>query len=161
MRLVLPLEEKKKLIISNDYLNNSERFIYELFPINLKPKKGVQERTIIGIGRRLEHGINEEEAFLMLKNDVKKYENLLREELSWFSFIPENYQIVLIALCFIFTPKMVLKQKLFLSLLENRNNLKASTLLLSNKGNNWYLREKEKIEELVKLLRKRKGEGVR
>lgn len=67
----------------------------------LKVYKCTAGKNTIGVGRNLDDvGITEDEAELMLNNDIRRLEADLDRDLPWWRELDDNRQIVLADMCF-------------------------------------------------------------
>ncbi|MBU1230604.1 MAG: glycoside hydrolase family protein [Proteobacteria bacterium] len=83
---------------------NARRLSAELLRdegLRLKPYRCPAGRLTIGVGRNLEdRGITEEEALVLLDNDIRSFWAQLEAALPWLMQAPEEVQEVLVNMCF-------------------------------------------------------------
>ena len=96
---------------------------YELIKLHegfeLYPYKCPAGKLTIGYGRNIEdNGISEEEAELMLANDIQRCVLELKRVLPWYDGLDDVRQAVLIDMCYNLGISRLLKFKRFLSALE-------------------------------------------
>ena len=107
----------------------------------------------VGVGRNIDAdagglGISEDEAQLMLKNDITRCINEL-ENLSWFNDLDSKRQSVIIHLNFwIGTPRMLMFKNMITALQAGDFNLAASELLDSKLARDIPARATRLAEEL-------------
>lgn len=66
-----------------------------------KPYKDIVGKTTIGYGRNLDDvGVTQQEAEVMLDNDIQKSIHDLQAHLSWFDTLSTNRQRALVEMCF-------------------------------------------------------------
>ena len=66
-----------------------------------KPYTDTVGKLTIGVGRNLtDIGLSEEEAMVLLKNDINKVSNDLTDHLGWWNNLDEPRRIVLMNMCF-------------------------------------------------------------
>lgn len=83
---------------------NAQRLARQLMQdegLRLKPYRCSAGRLTIGVGRNLEdRGITEEEALVLLDNDIRSFWGQLAAALPWVLRAPEEAQEVLANMCF-------------------------------------------------------------
>lgn len=78
-----------------------EEYITHHEGLKLKPYKDTVGKLTIGVGRNInDNGITEEEAMLMLKNDLKIVKSDLRSIFEEFNEFPTNVKLALIDMMF-------------------------------------------------------------
>ena len=88
--------------------------------LKLKPYTCTANKLTIGIGRNLDDvGITEEEAMILLENDIRRAYGDLDRNLSWWRKLPEPAGRALCNMCFNLGITRLLKFKKMLSALEN------------------------------------------
>ena len=118
--------------------------------LKLKPYKDTKGILTIGVGRNLEdNGIEQNEALLMLKNDIKRCENELREIFINFDELPENAKLVLIDMIFNLGKTRFLKFKHMISAVKNRN---WENMIKEMKNSKWCRELKNRCNDDVGLV---------
>lgn len=102
--------------------------------LKLNPYKCTSGKITIGVGRNLEDkGITEEEALLMLENDIVYFEEQLRRKLPNFRSITPCRQAVLVNMAFNLGVKGLLQFKNMLAALINEDFTEAAAQLLNSR----------------------------
>jgi len=75
--------------------------------LRLKPYTDTVGKMTIGVGRNLtDNGISEEEAMMMLHNDIQEHIKLLDDRIPWWRTLSENRQRVLANMAFNMGPAL-------------------------------------------------------
>jgi lysozyme len=102
--------------------------------LRLKPYKCTSDKLTIGVGRNLEaKGISEDEAMVMLDNDIVYFEEHLRRKLPIFRDITPCRQAVLVNMAFNLGVSGLLNFKNMLNALESEDFAEASAQLLDSR----------------------------
>ena len=105
----------------------------------------------IGYGRNLEsRGITNEEADMMLENDIKWFTTQLQHELPWFDSKPENVKTVMVNMAFNLGVGGLLGFTHTLSLIENSQYEEAAEAMLKSL---WAKQVGGRAIELSELLK--------
>ncbi len=120
-RLPDTLSELEKLLIRHEGLKNT---VYRC-PAG---------RLTVGVGRNLEdNGITDEEALILLRNDIRRCELALDAALGYWRMLSPPRQRVLISMCFQLGLKGLLGFKRMLAALEDGEYAQAARELLDSK----------------------------
>ena len=104
----------------------------------------------IGYGRNLDaNGISQDEADLMLNNDIEKFKKAVRENIDFFGKLNKARQWVLINMAFNMGIQGLLKFKNTMAAIENGNYKGAADQMLLSK---WAAQVKSRAVELSKQM---------
>ena len=118
--------------------------------LKLKPYTCPAGKLTIGVGRNLEVlGISKDEAMYMLKNDVKRCENELREIFPDFDELPENVRLVLIDMIFNLGKTRFLGFKHMIQAVKNRD---WNKMIEEMKNSRWCEQVKSRCEDDIGLV---------
>lgn len=136
--------------MDNDFINNLVDFIGKHEGCKLKPYKCTSNKTTIGYGRNLDdRGITQKEAKYLLINDIESCIEDLNKNLYWWILHPVIVQKILVDMCFNLGINGLLEFKNSLSLIQNKQYLKASKELLKSK---WASQVGNRATEISSLL---------
>jgi len=114
-------------------MNDIEKYISANEGLKLKPYKCTAGKLTIGYGRNLDdRGISEDEALIMLKNDIALCQYELNRTLDFYVALPDNVKTVLIDMCFNLGISGLLKFKNMLSAIKEGNYQKAGSELMNS-----------------------------
>lgn len=117
--------------------------------MRLKPYRCTANKTTIGVGRNLDDvGISEDEAMLLLENDIKKIKEQA-EKLPWFLKLNEARQNVVLNMIFNLGLNGFLKFKETIHYLESGQYDQAAIEMLESK---WADQVGERAKELSKIM---------
>ena len=120
--------------------------------LRLKPYRCTAGKLTIGYGRNLEErGITEEEADMMLQNDIDWFTNQLRRELSWFDSKPEVVKTVLVNMSFNLGVGGLLGFKNTLKAIEQGRYKDASEMMLKSM---WARQVGSRAKELSEMMKR-------
>ena len=115
-----------------------------------KPYTDTVGKLTIGVGRNLtDVGLSEEEAMVLLKNDINKVSNDLTDYLGWWNTLDESRRIVLMNLCFNLGITRLLGFRKFLLALQNGNYQEATNELINSA---WHVQVKGRALELEHIM---------
>ena len=118
--------------------------------LKLKPYKDTRGILTIGVGRNLEdNGIEQDEALYMLKNDIKKAKQELREIFEGFNKLPDNVRLVLIDMIFNLGETRFLKFKHMISAVKNKD---WKNMIKEMKDSKWCKELKNRCGDDVELI---------
>jgi lysozyme len=118
--------------------------------LRLKPYTDTVGKLTIGIGRNLSDvGISNNEALILLQNDINTATKELQKNLLWFDGLPDNVKMVLLDMCFNMGIEELLEFKITLSLIKNGKYKEASIEMLKSK---WASEVGERAKEDSNLL---------
>ena len=118
--------------------------------LKLKPYKDTKGILTIGVGRNLENnGIEQDEALFMLKNDIKRCKNELREIFINFDELPENVKLVLIDMIFNLGKTRFLKFKHMIEAVKNKD---WENMIKEMKDSKWCRELKNRCNDDVELV---------
>lgn len=116
--------------------------------LRLKPYRCTSGKLTIGVGRNLEDtGISEEEAGMMLQNDVLRFVDSL-QKFDWFNECSEIRQMVLVDMAFMGIGSL-LGFKEMIKALEAKDYEKAAEEMLDSK---WARQVGKRSAELAKMM---------
>jgi lysozyme len=119
--------------------------------LRLTPYRCTAGKLTIGYGRNLDdRGIREEEARIMLQNDIAEVKTALKSHLPWFAASPETVQRVLINMGFNLGVPGLLAFRRFLAYLEVEQYGPAADEM---KDSRWYTQVPNRANELIGLIR--------
>jgi len=131
-----------------DYL---EKQLIRHEALRMKPYTDTVGKLTIGIGRNLtDVGITEDEAMLLLKNDIDKVGHDLTDHLGWWNGLDEARRIVLMNMCFNIGITRLLGFHNMLVALQNGDYQKAADEM---KDSAWYSQVKGRAIELEQIMR--------
>jgi lysozyme len=120
----------------------------------LKPYKCTKGKLTIGIGRNLDdNGITEQEAMLLLENDIKRCEEELKKVFDNYLKITRERQCALISLIFNLGLTRFLKFKKTIELIKLEKWEEASEEVLISK---WATQVPLRANEISKMLKGKK-----
>jgi lysozyme len=108
-------------------------------------------KITVGIGRNLEdNGISEEEAMLLLKNDLARVETLVCAAFPWFLSLSETRQEILMEMAFnIGVPRLMGFTRMLAALKRQDYEAAANEMMASR----WASEVKGRAVELANLMR--------
>ena len=119
--------------------------------LRLRAYKCTAGKTTIGVGRNLEDkGITEEEAMFMLDNDIKAIISACRETFSWFAFLDNVRQAVVVSMVFNLGLGGFLGFKNTIAHIRNKDWDKAADNMLQSK---WAEQVGHRALELAEMMR--------
>lgn len=119
--------------------------------LRLRPYTCSAGKITIGYGRNIEdNGISEEEAELMLCNDVSSIESELKNKFYWFSNLSEVRKSAITNMAFNLGMPTFKKFKNTISAIESQDWDQAANEMLNSK---WALQVKGRATELAKMVR--------
>lgn len=102
--------------------------------LRLRPYRDTVGKLTIGVGRNLDDkGISEDEAFIMLDNDIKDTKTILFKALPWAFQLDEPRQIVLLSMAFNMGLAGLLEFKNTLNAVETGDYSGAAKHMLNSK----------------------------
>jgi lysozyme len=118
---------------------------------SFKTKRTVIGHLTCGIGRNIEeNGISEDEAQLMLANDINKVIKDLNDHIAWWNSLDEARSGVLANLCFNMGISRLLQFQLMLAALQTGDYTKAADEMVNSA---WYKETGVRALELVNQMR--------
>lgn len=119
--------------------------------IALKPYLCPAHKITIGVGRNLEDtGITEEEALVLMDNDIRRCQKEAQENFRWFDFLTDARKDVIVSMVFNMGLSRFKEFTQMIKALELRDYEKASNEMLDSK---WARQVKDRAIELSKLMR--------
>ena len=119
--------------------------------LRLKPYRDTRGKLTIGVGRNLDDvGITEEEALYLLKNDIKRVLDFLKERLPYWNGLTETRKMALVDMCFNLGPGGFLSFKRMLRALEREDYERAAREMLDSR---WARQVGRRAEELAEMMR--------
>lgn len=119
--------------------------------IRLKPYRCTAGRLTIGCGRNLDDvGISEDEARVLLANDIEKCKAQLNKALPWWVLLDDVRKRALINLCFNLGIGGLLGFKNTLAAIKAKDWPRASAGLLSSK---WATQVGPRAQRIAKMMR--------
>ncbi len=119
--------------------------------LRLKPYRCTAEKLTIGYGRNLDDvGISEEEAEMLLENDIVKCERQVKKSLPWTVNLDQARQSVLINMCFNLGIEGLLKFKNTLKLVEEGKYEEASEAMRESL---WAAQVGNRATELAQIMK--------
>jgi lysozyme len=120
----------------------------------LKSYRCTAGKNTIGVGRNLDDaGISQEEALLLLANDIERLELRLTCRLPWIVKLPEPQQLVLLNMAFNLGVGGLLKFKNMLAALERQDIRSTQHEMLNSR---WARQVGYRCDDLVKLVANKK-----
>ena len=120
--------------------------------LKLKPYHCTADKLTIGIGRNLaDVGISEDEAMILLENDIKSAYGALDRNVKWWRKMHEPAQRALCNMCFNLGITRLLKFKKMLSALERGDYHTAADEALNSK---WAKQVGSRADRIANLIRK-------
>lgn len=118
--------------------------------VRLKPYRDILGKLIVGIGRNLNDvGISEDEAFILLDNDVTRTRRGLDKYLPWWSSQPEPAKLVLQNMAFQMGDKGLLRFRRFLAALQHHRCTDAAKEMLKSR---WARQTPKRAQELAGIV---------
>ena len=131
---------------------NIKEFLIKHEGLRLKPYTCPAGKLTIGVGRNIEdNGISEDEAMILLENDIKRCEAELVDVFTEFYTYPENVQIALIDMIFNLGKPRFLKFKKMIQAIKDKDFLKASK---EARNSRWCGQVGSRCDDIVTLLQK-------
>jgi lysozyme len=119
--------------------------------LKLKPYKCTSDKLTIGVGRNLEaKGISEDEAMVMLDNDIVYFEEQLRRRLPNFRDVTPCRQAVLVNMAFNLGVNGLLNFKNMLAAMVNEDFTEAAAQLLDSRYAKQVGRRANELAEQLK-----------
>ena len=127
--------------------------IYELLKkhegLRLKPYKDTVGKLTIGIGRNLDDvGISEEEAVILLGNDLDKVDEIT-SRIYWYQELTNNRKVVITSMIFNMGYKGFSQFKTMIACIERHDFEGASLAMLDSK---WAKQVGKRAEELAEIM---------
>lgn len=120
--------------------------------LRLKPYKCSAGKLTIGVGRNLDdRGISEEEAFMMLQNDILACRKECYANFNWFGEMDEARQSVILEMCFNLGISRLKGFKKMLTACEIKNYALASREMMSSL---WARQVGNRAKNLAKIMEK-------
>ena len=117
----------------------------------LKPYTDTVGKVTIGVGRNLDdNGISEDEALIMLRNDIQTAELELHRNLPWLAYKPEKIQRALVNMCFNMGWPRLSGFKKMLAALEADDFETAAAEALNSR---WARQVGDRSRRIAKLIR--------
>ncbi len=127
--------------------------------LRLKPYRCTSGKLTIGIGRNLEdNGISEEEAYLMLDNDINEVIDNLKNKYDWFERLNDVRKAVVIDMAFNLGIPRFGAFKKTISLIESEDFDGASKEMLNSK---WAVQVGYRAKELSEMMRSGEYKEIR
>lgn len=118
--------------------------------IRLKPYRDTVGKLTIGVGRNLDdNGISEDEALVMLKNDIGQAFDEL-SQFDWFNSLKPVKQDALVNMCFNLGLPRLLSFKRMIAALEAGDYQKAADEALDSK---WAVQVGERANRIAEVIR--------
>lgn len=118
--------------------------------LRLNPYKCPAGKITIGYGRNIEdNGITEDEAELLLVNDIKSAYRDLIANFCWFESIPSKKQEVILNMCFNLGINRLMRFKRMVACLEKNDYMGAAKEM---KDSRWYNQVGPRARRLVSLM---------
>jgi len=131
---------------------NIKEFLIKHEGLRLKPYTCPAGKLTIGVGRNIEdNGISEDEAMILLENDIKRCEAELVDIFTEFYTYPENVQIALIDMIFNLGKTRFLQFKKMIQAIKDKDFLKASK---EARNSRWCGQVGNRCDDIVTLLQK-------
>jgi len=130
---------------------NIKEFLIKHEGLRLKPYTCPAGKLTIGVGRNIEdNGISEDEAMILLENDIKRCEAELVDIFTEFYTYPENVQIALIDMIFNLGKTRFLQFKKMIQAIKERDFLKASK---EARNSRWCGQVGNRCDDVVEMMR--------
>lgn len=125
--------------------------------LRLKPYRCTAGKLSIGVGRNLDdRGITEDEALVLLQNDIKSFWGQLVVSLPWVMSAPEPVQEALLNMCFNLGLAGLLGFRQTLGLIQAGRYVEAAAAMLASK---WAGQVGARAERLATMVRGCAQEG--
>jgi lysozyme len=119
--------------------------------MKLKSYKCPAGKLTIGVGRNVEDlGITEEEALYLLRNDINRVNEELRDNFPWFKDLDPVRQDVLINLCFNIGLTKLFGFKKMLAALRDGNYEEAA---IQMEDSAWRVQTGRRAHELIEMMK--------
>ena len=129
---------------------NIKDFIIKHEGLKLKPYTCPAGKLTIGVGRNIEdNGISEDEAMILLENDIKRCEAELVDIFTEFYTYPENVRIALIDMIFNLGKTRFLQFKKMIQAIKERDFLKASK---EARNSRWCKQVGTRCDDVVEMM---------
>ena len=118
--------------------------------LRLTPYHCPAGKLTIGVGRNLEDkGITEQEALVLLENDIEECRRDLEEIFQGFDLLPESVQLVLVDMRFNLGPNRFRNFKRMIAAVKNQDFNGAAAEM---KDSRWYSQVGQRAKTLVKMM---------
>jgi len=129
---------------------NIKEFLIKHEGLKLKPYTCPAGKLTIGVGRNIEdNGISEDEAMILLENDIKRCEAELVDIFTEFYTYPENVRIALIDMIFNLGKTRFLKFKKMIQAIKDKDFLKASK---EARNSRWCKQVGTRCDDVVEMM---------
>lgn len=119
--------------------------------LRLKPYRCTAGKLTIGVGRNLDDkGITEDEAMMMLDNDIRATTRALAETFAWFIFLDNVRKAVVVSMVFNLGLGGFLKFKNTIAAIRDKDWNKAADNMLQSK---WAEQVGKRAYELAEMMR--------
>ncbi|MGD9825769.1 glycoside hydrolase family protein [Desulfobacter sp.] len=119
--------------------------------LRLKPYRCTAGKLTIGVGRNIEDvGISEDEAMMMLGNDIDACVDDLRGMFPDFYLLPENIQYVLVDMRFQLGPKRFRGFRMMIRAVENKD---WPEMRRQMKDSAWYAQTQGRANTLIRMVK--------
>ncbi len=130
-------------------MNRLQQLLIQHESLELKPYQDSEGKWTIGVGRNLDDvGISENEALILLSNDIKRCEQEARQ-FPWFKYLTEVRQDVILSMLFNLGLKRFNGFKKFKSAILKGDYKAAATEMLDSK---WAGQVKGRANALAKMM---------
>ena len=137
--------------LSEKGANLSRKLLVRHEGIKLNPYLCTSGKLTIGVGRNIaDIGISEQEAMVLLDNDIERTEKQLTHLLPWAKYLPENQKIALVNMAFNLGVGGLLTFKKMLTALEAGDLTRVEVEMLDSR---WALQVGRRANEVINLMK--------
>jgi len=137
--------------IKGEYKELVRKMLIRHEGLRLKPYRCSAGKLTIGVGRNIEdNGISEEEAYLMLENDIIEVRDSLEKKYNWFERLNEVRKAVVIDMAFNLGIPRFGAFKKTIALIESEDFEEAGKEMLRSK---WAVQVGYRARELAEMMR--------